>query len=170
MDKNDFLSQNGQMVMNQNLKKMKKMSYFKMVLVSAALYGGTLMSAQENAPAGEGLIASANTESLNYLKFANNKVVTTNFVRNNVNYQLLEQPGTMMMYYAKGTFTVSYTNASNGKLAFRLVDGEGNIVYADKIKKGMYHERIKTADLPAGSYTAFLVAEDDYYEKRFDIK
>lgn len=140
-----------------------------MGLVLLMISVGTSMSALDWNLSAPDYKVSESKVSLDHLK-SNDKGVLRTFERNNVNYDILEQPGKMSMYFAKGVFTVSYVNNAKSKLAFRLVDSSGDLVYSDNSSKVMYHQRMKTQKLPKGMYTAIMVAEDDYFEKRFEIK
>lgn len=140
-----------------------------MVLVAVAIVGGTMMSTQAFGGEVDVLLSSTNTKSLNEVSGAEGEAIASTLSRNNVQYEILEQPGKMMMCYSEDVFTLSYVNLDKAKVAFRLVDADGNIVFSHKSKKEMCHQRVKTENLPVGDYTAILLSADDYFERDFSI-
>lgn len=82
----------------------------------------------------------------------------------------LEQPGKMVLYYAKDVVTLSYINNSKAPAHFYIEDYYGDVLYSANFKNELIvHSRLKMNNLPNGVYVAVFETGKDSFKKSFEI-
>lgn len=75
----------------------------------------------------------------------------------------------LMMFYTGGVITVSCLNADAAKVIFRVKSDANAIVYSERSKEMVYHNRLSTKNLKEGAYKAEIIKGKQIYELSFNV-
>jgi hypothetical protein len=113
---------------------------------------------------------SVRNSGIAYNNVSKPNIYETSFKRGNSTFQVLEQPGKVVMFYSDNIFTLSYMNEDQKATYLILKDDKGNVLYeSDNMKSPVVHSRLVLKSFPAGEYSAEFYTKGARYEKSFVI-
>lgn len=113
---------------------------------------------------------SVRNSGIAYNNISKPTIYETSFKRGNSTFQVLEQPGKVVMFYADNIFTLSYMNEDQKATYLVLKDENGNVLYeSSNMKSPVVHSRLVLESFPVGVYSAEFYTKGACYEKTFVI-
>lgn len=113
---------------------------------------------------------SARNSELAYNTISKPSLYETSFKRGSSTYQILEQPGKVVMFFADNIFTLSYLNEEQKSTYLIIRDVNGELLYeSGRMNSPVVHSRLLLESFPAGEYSAEFITKGARFEKTFVI-